>query len=102
MSARPSDNGALIEISDVRKIYEMGSTEVNALDGVSLHVRKGEYLGIKANRQSLYSCRREDPVFAQQLMFQPVLPVGGPFEPRDSWSDCTLARLAVKLKWMRK
>ena len=46
MSARPSDNGALIEISDVRKIYEMGSTEVNALDGVSLHVRKGEYLAI--------------------------------------------------------
>jgi len=46
VSARPSDNGALIEISDVRKIYEMGSTEVNALDGVSLHVRKGEYLAI--------------------------------------------------------
>ncbi len=46
MSTGPSDNGALIEISDVRKIYEMGSTEVNALDGVSLHVRKGEYLAI--------------------------------------------------------
>ena len=46
MSVGPSDNGALIDISDVRKIYEMGSTEVNALDGVSLHVRKGEYLAI--------------------------------------------------------
>ena len=46
MSGSPTDNGALIEISDVRKIYEMGSTEVNALDGVSLHVRKGEYLAI--------------------------------------------------------
>jgi len=46
VSTGPSDNGALIEISDVRKIYEMGSTEVNALDGVSLHVRKGEYLAI--------------------------------------------------------
>ena len=46
MSAGPSDNSALIDITDIRKVYEMGSTEVNALDGVSLHVRKGEYLAI--------------------------------------------------------
>ena len=46
MNAPPSANGVLIEISDVRKIYEMGSTAVNALDGVSLHVQKGEYLAI--------------------------------------------------------
>ena len=46
MSTDPTDNGALIDITDVRKTYEMGSTEVNALDGVSLHVRKGEYLAI--------------------------------------------------------
>ena len=46
MSATPSANGVLIEISDVRKIYEMGSTAVNALDGVSLHVQKGEYLAV--------------------------------------------------------
>ena len=46
MSAGPSDNGALIDITDIRKVYEMGETEVNALDGVSLHVRKGEYLAI--------------------------------------------------------
>ena len=46
MSTGPSDNGALIDITDIRKVYEMGSTEVNALDGVSLHVRKGEYLAI--------------------------------------------------------
>ena len=39
-------NGILIDISDVHKIYEMGSTEVNALDGVSLRVQKGEYLAI--------------------------------------------------------
>src|SRR5439155_9377222 len=45
-SAGPSDNSALIDITDIRKVYEMGSTEVNALDGVSLHVRKGEYLAI--------------------------------------------------------
>jgi len=46
VSTGPSDNGALIDITDIRKVYEMGSTEVNALDGVSLHVRKGEYLAI--------------------------------------------------------
>jgi len=46
VSTDPTDNGALIDITDVRKTYEMGSTEVNALDGVSLHVRKGEYLAI--------------------------------------------------------
>ena len=39
-------NGALIDIVDVRKVYEMGETEVNALDGVSLSVGKGEYLAI--------------------------------------------------------
>ena len=46
MSAAPSDNGLLIQIADVRKVYEMGSTAVNALDGVSLDVKKGEYLAI--------------------------------------------------------
>jgi len=46
VSAAPSDNGLLIQIADVRKVYEMGSTAVNALDGVSLDVKKGEYLAI--------------------------------------------------------
>jgi len=46
VSASPSDNGVLIEIADVRKTYEMGSTAVNALDGVSLRVQRGEYLAI--------------------------------------------------------
>ena len=40
------NDGVLIEIVDVRKKYEMGSNEVNALDGVSLSVGKGEYLAI--------------------------------------------------------
>ena len=41
-----SKNGVLIEISDVRKTYQMGTTEVHALDGVSLTVERGEYLAI--------------------------------------------------------
>jgi putative ABC transport system ATP-binding protein len=37
---------ALIELSDVRKVYWMGTEEVHALDGVDLTVERGEYLAI--------------------------------------------------------
>jgi len=33
----------LIELKDVYKIYQMGSEEVHALDGVDLKVEKGEF-----------------------------------------------------------
>src|SRR5512136_2421107 len=36
----------MIEITDLRKIYEMGNVEVKALDGVTLTIEKGEFLGI--------------------------------------------------------
>jgi len=36
----------MIEISDLRKIYHMGNVEVKALDGVTLDIEKGEFLGI--------------------------------------------------------
>jgi putative ABC transport system ATP-binding protein len=36
----------MIEITDLRKIYHMGDIEVNALDGVTLDIEKGEFLGI--------------------------------------------------------
>jgi putative ABC transport system ATP-binding protein len=36
----------MIEIEDLRKIYRMGDVEVRALDGVSLDIEKGEFLGI--------------------------------------------------------
>jgi len=41
-----STNGVLIDIADVRKVYEMGTTEVNALDGVSLRILAGEYVAV--------------------------------------------------------
>jgi putative ABC transport system ATP-binding protein len=36
----------MIEIQDLRKIYQMGQVEVHALDGVSLSIQKGEFIGI--------------------------------------------------------
>ncbi|HPC83940.1 MAG TPA: ABC transporter ATP-binding protein [Thermoanaerobaculaceae bacterium] len=36
----------LIEIRDLTKVYEMGDTQVRALDGVSLEVARGDFLGI--------------------------------------------------------
>ncbi len=37
---------ALIELRDLRKIYEVGSETVRALDGLSLEIEQGSYLAI--------------------------------------------------------
>ena len=39
-------NGALIQIEDMTKVYQMGEVQVHALRGVSLVVQGGEYLAI--------------------------------------------------------
>ena len=36
----------LIELQDIYKIYQMGDTEVRALDGVSLTIKRGEFVAI--------------------------------------------------------
>ncbi len=36
----------MIGIENLRKVYHMGNVEVNALDGVTLEIGKGEFLGI--------------------------------------------------------
>jgi putative ABC transport system ATP-binding protein len=36
----------MIEITDLQRIYQMGNVEVRALDGVTLNIEKGEFLGI--------------------------------------------------------
>jgi len=37
---------SLIQVKDLFKIYQMGNTEVRALDGVSLSIKKNEYVSI--------------------------------------------------------
>ena len=36
----------MIELKDVYKIYETGDTEVHALDGINLHIDRGEFVAI--------------------------------------------------------
>jgi putative ABC transport system ATP-binding protein len=43
---------ALIELRDVRKVYEVGTELVRALDGVDLDVERGEYLAIMGSSGS--------------------------------------------------
>ncbi|HKJ32430.1 MAG TPA: ABC transporter ATP-binding protein [Balneolales bacterium] len=40
------DNKAVIKISDLRKIYRMGSQEVHALSGVTLTISENEYVAV--------------------------------------------------------
>jgi putative ABC transport system ATP-binding protein len=43
---RPGENGQLIQLEDVTKVYQMGDVQVHALRGVSLAVQEGEYVAI--------------------------------------------------------
>ena len=36
----------MIRVADLRKVYQLGLVEVAALRGVSVHIRKGEFVGI--------------------------------------------------------
>lgn len=39
-------SNTIIELKDIKKIYQMGSQEVRALNGVSLSIKKNEYVAI--------------------------------------------------------
>ena len=41
-----ADSAALIDIQNIKKVYQMGETKVLALDGVSLSIDEGEYVAI--------------------------------------------------------
>jgi len=46
MPAPPTDDRPLIVVTDVAKVYELGSVRVEALRGVSLSIRRGEYVAL--------------------------------------------------------
>jgi putative ABC transport system ATP-binding protein len=43
---------SVIELTDVRKIYQTGDVAVHALDGVSLHVTEGEFVAVMGSSGS--------------------------------------------------
>ncbi len=45
LSLKMNDN-LLIKLEKIRKIYKMGDTDVRALNGISLEIKEGEFLGI--------------------------------------------------------
>ena len=40
------DNDSMIQVFDLTKVYHMGEVEVHALDGISMKVRKGEFVSV--------------------------------------------------------
>ena len=59
---------------------------------VNVPVEKGDHLGIKARKTSMLRCSSGGP---NQLLFQPPLAVGGPFETADATDGCWLLMEAV-------
>jgi hypothetical protein len=54
---------------------------------VNFPVHKGEYLGITAKKTSMLRCNSGG---GKQLLFQPRLKIGNPFDPSDGRDDCVL------------
>lgn len=59
---------------------------------VDVPVEKGDHLAIKTRRTSMLRCSSGGP---NQLLFQPPLAVGGPFETADATDGCWLLMEAV-------
>ncbi len=85
------------------KVVEQGpridyGSSVNGLDyeiqkfHVHVPVHEGEYLAIKSKRTGTLKCTSGS---TEQLLFQPPLQLGGPFESNDDDDDCTMLLQAV-------
>jgi putative ABC transport system ATP-binding protein len=75
VSSRSSSSSPyIIELKDVKKFYDMGHTQVRALNGVSIQVKKGEFLSIvgksgsgKSTLVNQVGCL-DTPTFGQVLL----------------------------------
>lgn len=85
------------------KVVEQGpkisyESSVNGLDydiqtiPVHVPVKQGQYLAIKSTRTSTLKCTSGS---TEQLLFQPPLALGDPFEWNDDDDDCTMLLQAV-------
>jgi hypothetical protein len=79
-------------------IHYQGQPNNNALHyevetfNVNVPVKKGEYLATKSKKTSMVRCSSGGP---NQLLFQPALSVGGPFEQATDHDGCWLLLQAV-------
>jgi hypothetical protein len=93
--AKPSKDKARI-VGQGPKIHYQGQVGGDPYEVESFHVNvpvhKGEYLAIKARRTSMLRCSSGG---ANQFLFQPALPVGGPFQTLDYTDGCWLLLEAV-------
>src|SRR5215469_11829411 len=46
ISSPKNSDEAVLQVQDVHKIYQLGETQVHALRGVSLEIRRGEFVAI--------------------------------------------------------
>jgi putative ABC transport system ATP-binding protein len=72
--------GPLIEIRDITKVYRMGSEAIHALAGVSLDVRRNEYVAImgpsgsgKSTLMNIIGCLDTPTAGEYRLNGQPVM-----------------------------
>ncbi len=63
---------AVIRVEDVHKYYELGETRVHALRGVSLEIRRGEFVAIMGASGS----GKSDPEPEDRICFSRVQPAG--------------------------
>ena len=51
-TTQPDGNELVISVADVHKYYDLGETKVHALRGVSLDIRRGEFVAIMGSSGS--------------------------------------------------
>ena len=97
--AKPQSERAKV-VYRSKKLHSQGQTDPNAdtyeieTFKVNAPVKKGMYLATESKRSSMLRCSSGGP---NQLLFQPALPISGPFETATATDGCWLL-LEAKIK----